>query len=577
MLTPRDYQYHTHDELWRYFEHSTGNPLVLMPTGTGKSIIPAMFIQSALWTYPGTRAALVTHVERLIEQNFAKLLEAWPTAPAGIYSAGLDRRDSTQPIIFGGVQSMYDKAALFGYFDFLFIDEAHLVSPKEAGMYGQLIAGMKAVNPQLKVIGLTATGWRTDNGPLVDGGIFTDVAVDMTTLESWNYFVDAGYLAPLYSKRTNLHISAEGVQMLGNDYNLGQLEKAVDKEHITRQAVAEMKWWGDAENRNCWMTFGVGVNHCEHIAEIMNDMGVPAIAIHSKSKKPGDLINDFARGRWRCAVSMNKLTTGVDIPQIDLIGIMRHTWSSNLWVQMLGRGTRPVYAPGWNLGNWQDRLRAMAASVKPNGCRVCDFARNTENLGPINDPIVPERKRKGKGKGGSYKAAIKVCAKCGEHNHPSRRFCTSCQDEFPLNIRIDSVSSDLDVMVRNPVVQTQAEPIVDRLAVVNVTYAAHQKRNRPDSLRVSYFCKGDGNLPRMFTEYVCLEHVGPARDRAARWWQERCPGSGVPTTVARALEIVRDQPLRVPRRIRVWINPPSNHPEIQSYEYEDDRRIAEHA
>lgn len=565
MLIPRDYQQHAHDELWRYFERDTGNPLVLMPTGTGKSLIPAMFIRSMLFSYPGSRAMLVTHVERLIEQNFEKLLAAWPTAPAGIYSAGLDRRDVGMPIIFGGVQSMYQRAADFGWVDILFIDEAHLVSAKEAGMYGILIAELRAINPRLKIVGLTATGWRSDNGPLVGSGIFTDIAVDMTTLEAWNYFVDAGYLSPLVSKRTNLHLSADGVQMLGNDYNLKQLEGAVDKEHLTRQAVEEMRWWGDTENRNCWMVFGVGVNHCEHVADVLNDMGVPAVAIHSKSKNPGKLIEDFAAGRWRAAVSMNKLTTGVDIPHIDLIGVMRHTMSSNLWVQMLGRGTRPVYAPGWDLGDYRGRLAAIAAGVKPNGCRVCDFARNTENLGPINDPVVPERKKNRKGSG-NRAAPFKVCGKCEEYNHPSARFCKACGDEFPINVYMDGVSSDLEVMVRAPVAVTQPDPIVDRLTVVNVTYNAHRKKNRPDSLRVSYFCKGDGNMPRMYSEYICFEHIGKARDRAEKWWRDRCIDADVPATVDRALQLTDH--LKIPRAVRVWVNPPNNHPEIMDYDYE---------
>lgn len=564
MLIPRDYQHHAFEELWQYFNVSVGNPLVLMPTGTGKSIVPPMFLRAMMEAFPGSRAMLATHVEKLVEQNFAKLLEYWPSAPAGIHSAGLNRRDIGFPIIFGGVQSMYLRAADFGHVDILFIDEAHLVSAKESGMYSTLIAALLAINPKMKIVGLTATGWRSDNGPLVGSGIFTDIAVDMTTLEAWNYFVDAYYLAPLVSKRTHLHISAEGVEMLGADYNLKQLEEKVDKEHLIRQAVEELRWWGDSENRNTWMLFAVGVNHCEHVADILNDMGVSAIAIHSKSKKPADLLRRYAAGEWRAAVSMNKLTTGVDIPHIDLIGMMRHTWSSNLWIQMLGRGARPVYAPGWNLSTWEGRRHAMAASVKPNGCRVCDFVRNTENLGPVNDPIVPERKKDRK-KGGSSRAPFKVCAKCNEYNNAAARFCKACGDEFPLSVYMDGVSSDLDVMVRAPVQETQPDPIVDRLSVVNVTYNTHHKKNKPPSLRVSYFCKGSGNIPRMFSEYICLEHIGTARDKAARWWRDRCTAADVPSTVERALEL-RDH-LRIPRQILVWVNSPTNHPEIQSYEY----------
>lgn len=559
-MRARDYQQHAADAVWDYFVDNSGHPLVLMPTGTGKSIVPPLFIQRMFRAYPGSRVMLATHVETLIAQNFEKLIAFWPTAPAGIFSAGLNRKDVGLPITFGGVQSMWTCPELFGHVDILFIDEAHLVSPKESGMYAALIAGLQKVNPQLKIIGLTATGWRTDNGALVDGGIFTDIAVDMTTTESWNYFVDAGYLSPLYSKRTALHIDADGVAIAGRDYNLKQLAAHVDHEHITRQAIQEMLWWGDTERRDCWMVFATGVNHCEHVRDMLEEYGVNAVAVHSKSKNPDKLLADFKAGRYRAAVSMNKLTTGVDIPQIDLIGVMRHTLSSNLWVQMLGRGTRPVYAPGYDLNDWRGRLAAIAAGPKPNGCRVCDFVRNTENLGPINAPIIPQRRKK---KGGGGAPPIRVCEKCGTYCHPSVRFCTHCGFEFPVRTYMDGVSSDLDVMVRADAPVPQPDPIVERLTVVSVTCNLHRKKNRPNSLRVSYFCKGQGNIPRMFSEYVCFEHIGPARSRAERWWRERCTDFDPPAETARALELERY--LRVPRTIDVWINPPSNHPEINSY------------
>jgi len=69
-------------------------------------------------------------------------------------------------------------------------------------------------------------------------------------------------------------------------------------------------------------------------------------------------------------VNVGVLTTGFDFPEIDLIIMLRPTNSPVLWVQMLGRGTRP-------------------ADGKEN-CMVLDFAGNTPRLGPINDPMIPK-------------------------------------------------------------------------------------------------------------------------------------------------------------------------------------------
>lgn len=555
MLVPRDYQDEAVDAIFDYFNAFDGNPLVLMPTGTGKSVVLGGAGKRMLWQYPGTRIMVATHVEKLIRQNFQKLLQMWPTAPAGIYSAGVGRRDYKDNILFVGIQSAYGCAEIFGRIDVLFIDEAHLVSPKDAGMYATLIEKLRAINPKLKVVGLTATGWRTDNGPLVGGGIFTDVAIDMTTMAAWNWFIDQGYLAPLYSKRTKFELSAEGVGMVGNEYNMAQLQDKVDKEQLSRAAIEEMLHWGG--DRNCWMIFAAGVNHCEHVADLLNEYGVPAVAIHSKSKNPEKLTDAFAAGEYRAAVSMNKLTTGVDVPNIDLIGCMRHTMSSSLWVQMLGRGTRPLYAPGHDLSTKEGRLASMAASDKARGCLVLDFARNTENLGPVNNPIIP-MKRKGK-KGGGGGAPVRACPVCLEYNPAGVRFCQVCHYEFPMKVHMDGTASNLDVMVRDV-----PAPQVDELVVERVTYHVHHKLNKPDSLKVSYFTTNY----RMFNEYICFEHGGGATRRAVNWWAERAqpqPGQPVrmPVSTNEAHALV--DCLRIPKKIRVWVNKKT--PEIMSYVY----------
>lgn len=558
MIIPRDYQHDARNALWQYFETHVGNPLVLMPTGTGKSVVIADFSRSVLHQFPHSRIMCVTHVETLIEQNYAKFLELWPTAPAGIYSAGLNRADRYHQVIFAGIQSVCKKAAEFRWVDLLIIDEAHLVSAKDETMYQAFITALKLINPNVKVIGLTATGWRLGSGDLVGSGIFTDVAIDMTTPAAWNWFIDSGYLVPLSSKKTRFHLNADGVKITGGEYNISQLQEHVDKPQVTRQAVEEIIHWG--HDRNRWMIFGAGINHCEHVCEMLIDHGINAVAIHNKSKKPQDLLQDYKAGHYRAAVSMNKLTTGVDCPEIDLIGILRHTKSSSLWVQMLGRGTRPFYMPGHDLTTVGGRLSSIAAGCKARGCLVLDFARNTEALGPVNDPKIPPKKKNGKG-GGS--APVRACPVCLEYCPASARYCFKCGHEFELKLHIDGEASTLDVMTRH----VQPDPIVEAIEVERVTYQIHQRRNsdKPASLRVSYFAKG---LMRKFEEYVCFEHSGAARNYAIRWWQERAPvelssAVLVPETTVQASKYVEQ--LKIPKQIKVWTN--AVKPKVMSYEY----------
>lgn len=532
----RDYQVAAVQSIFEYFENNTGNPIVAMPTGTGKSVVIADFVRQALMNYPGTRVMKLTHVKELIAQNFDKLLKLWPTAPAGIYSAGLKRKESIYPITFGGVATVAKATAeLFGSTDLLLIDECHLLSPNDATMYQRVIQGLKGINPHLKVIGFTATPYRLGHGMLTDqGGLFTDICFDLTTLEAFNWLLEQGYLSRLVPKRTVAELDVSGVHMHGGEYKLNELQDAVDRDEVTYAAIQEMMAVG--HERKHWLIFASGIEHAIHVTAMLDSMGISAVCVHSKMSD--DLRDNnlrlFTQGKVQAMVNNGILTTGFDYPEIDLIGMLRPTQSPSLWVQMLGRGTRPVYASGFDLEIAEGRLAAIAAGPKPN-CLVLDFAGNTKRLGPINDPVLPRKKSKG---GGT--APVKLCEACGTYNHASVRICSHCGSEFPKEVKIGHNASTEELIA-------DSAPKTEVFKVDRVVYHLHQKEGSPDSLKVSYFCG-----MRMFKEYVCLEHAGYAGKRARDWWRQRALDEP-PETIDEALKSL--DVLRQPTHIRVWLKP----------------------
>ena len=160
-ISLRPYQRASIDALYNYFGTSSGNPLVVLPTGTGKSICLAAFIREAIEAYPDTRILMLTHVKELIQQNFSALLRLWPEAPAGIYSAGLSRRDINAQILFAGIQSIHKHAFRVQRCDLVIIDEAHLLGRADGSMYRAFLTQLNEINAGLlKVIGFTATPYR---------------------------------------------------------------------------------------------------------------------------------------------------------------------------------------------------------------------------------------------------------------------------------------------------------------------------------------------------------------------------------------------------------------------------------
>lgn len=534
----RSYQSEAIRSIWNYFQSGkSGNPVLALPTGTGKSVIIAGFIEGVFKQYPNQKIIMLTHVKELIEQNFNKLKQLWPQAPAGIYSSGLGKKETNAPIIFAGIASVAKKAKLFGKVDLVIIDEVHMVSPSDNTMYQKFLGALRELNPYVKVIGLTATPWRLGHGKITDpishsdGSItpsmFTDICFDITGIESFNRLIAEGFLAPLIPRSTMTKLDVDGVHMRGGEFIQKELQNAVDKMDITVRAVREAMEEG--HDREAWLVFCAGVEHAKNTADVMNDLGVPTVAIHSKmtDAERDQAILDFKAGKYRAVTNNNVLTTGFDHPKIDLILCLRPTASAVLWVQMLGRGTRPY--PG-----------------KEN-CLVLDFANNTKRLGPINDPVTPRRKGQ---KGGS--APVKECPKCHTFQHASARFCSGvdkngmvCDYEFKFETKLKQAASNEDLIKGDL-------PVVEVFEVDHVTFSEHRKVDRPPMMRVSYYCG-----LRLFEEFVCIEHTNFAGKKARDWWRAH-GGTTIPQSTNEALN--QAGTLNIPTHLRIWVN--KKYPEI---------------
>lgn len=559
----RDYQVWGIEAVWDYFHKNDGNPVIAMPTGTGKSHMISGFGVKAMRAYPMTRFMVLTHVKELIQQNFNKFVEAWPTAPAGIYSAGLNKREYHLPITFGGIQSVGKKAHLFGRIDIVFVDECDLVNPSEKTLYAKFIGALKVHNPYLKVIGLTATPWRAGLGAITnEGGLFTDIAVDMTGVDAFNWFIDEGYLCPLVPKPTKLELDVSGVHMRGGEFIEKELQDAVDKQAITQRALHEAMEVGWERKR--WLVFASGVDHAKHIAEELNILGVSARAIYSGMEKDGydrdQVLADHKAGLFTAIVNNNILTTGYDDPQIDFILMLRPTGSSRLWVQMLGRGTRPWYMPNFDLTTKVGRLAAIAASPKQNTL-VMDFAANIRKLGPINDPVIPKQK----GKGPPGEAPVKLCPHCNTYNHATVKYCggkpvthpeynasQGCGYEFVFISKL-KMEASTTALIKGKL----DLPVVESYKVDHITYTLHHKAGSPPMMKATYYC-GLKN----FTDFVCVQHPDGnyAKKRAKDWWAIRS-GDPMPTNTDDALD--QAPALAAPTHLEVWIN--QKYPSIMRY------------
>ena len=416
----RDYQQRALDQLYDWFTRYEGNPCIVLPTGAGKSHVVAALCKDTLTQWPETRILMLTHVKELIEQNLEKLLLHWPNAPVGVYSASVGRKQLGHPITYAGIQSIWRRAEDVGHVDLVVIDEAHLVSHKDTGMYRTFLSELTQINPRLRVVGLTATPFRLGHGLITDPpAIFSPPLIKPASLTE---LIAKGYLAPLKSKTTDVAYDVSGVAKRNGDYVESELQAAVDKEDLNRSVVDEII--ARAENRRHWLCFCTGVEHARHIAAEFLKRGIKARCVTGETAKNerDAIIRAFKAGEIRALTNANVLTTGFDFPDIDLIAMLRPTESPGLYVQMAGRGLRP--------------------KSHTDHCLVLDFAGVVERHGPITAVEPPEKNGNESGR-----APVKKCPQCREIVHAKVKECPACDYEFPPAERtVNLWLRDADIM-----------------------------------------------------------------------------------------------------------------------------------
>jgi len=475
MFDLRPYQRAAIDGLYDYWAAKKGdNPLLVCPTGSGKSLIIAHLVRDAM-SFPGTRVLMLTHVKELLEQNAKELLTLYPEADVGFYSASLKKKTLRHAITFAGIQSIHKRAFdMMPPPDLVIVDECHLIPRSDNTRYNKFLSDLKLANPGVKIVGLTATPYRLDSGWLHkgEGAIFDGIAYDIPIAD----LMEQGFLAPVVSKAGARKIDLTNVGHRGGEFIESELAKAASDPELVRETVAEIVEYG--AERKAWLIFACGVIHANMLRDEFEALGVEAHVVTGGDgmTERTEKIERFRRGDYRCLINVNVLTTGFNVPHVDLVALVRATESAGLYVQIVGRGTR--IAPG------------------KQDCLVLDYGENVIRHGFI-DKVRP--KIKGKVEDGT--APCKECPSCQTIQHAAMRNCIECGYAFPPPVLNHGNRAYSGAMIST---QVQAEWV----AVDDVGYSKWRKEGKPDSIRVTYYC----GLIKI-SEWICPDHGGYAAER----------------------------------------------------------------
>jgi DNA repair protein RadD len=497
MIELRPYQQAAKAAVYEHLRTRDDNPCVVIPTAGGKTPIMASICKDAIGLWNG-RVLVLAHVKELLEQTADKLTKICPEVRFGVYSAGLKRRDTDHQVIVAGIQSVYQRACELGAFDLILIDEAHLVPQEGDGMYRQFLADARVVNPNVRMIGFTATPFRMKTGPIcTPDGFLNTICYEIGVRE----LIRDGYLCPLVTKAGRTKVDTGALHVRGGEFVADEVENLMDQDALVEAACAEII--EHTHGRRACLIFASGIHHGEHIVKLLAQKhGVECGFVCGDTGERDALLRRFRQGELKYLCNVNVLTTGFDATNIDCVVLLRPTLSPGLYYQMLGRGFR--LHPG--------KL----------DCLVLDFGGNVLRHGPADQLQPPDAKR-----AGDRPAPAKECPECQAVIAAGYATCPHCGHAFPPPQRRkhDSTASEAGILSRQ--VKTT------RYAVQDVRYSVYTRRDHATrSMRVDYKI----GWQKYKSEWVCFEHDGYARHRAVHWWQRRSPDP-VPDTAEDAVAI----------------------------------------
>jgi len=510
----RDYQQAAVDAVYGYLREHDGNPCIVLPVGSGKSWVIAQMATDTVSRWGG-RALIVTHSAELVEQDADKILRLCPDLDLGIYCAGMRQRATSSAVICASIQSIYRRACELGPFDLVIVDEAHCIPVEGEGMYRTFLKEARVVNPRLRLIGATATPFRTSSGALCGPDrLLNDVCCDVGLRE----LIVAGYLSPLVSKNSLVRVDVGGLHVRAGEFVSSEVEQLMDQDALVEAACAEIVQ--HTQDRQACLIFSAGVQHGRHVARVLAEKhGVECGFVSAETPRaerdellarfrgearPGLFTGEPLKYLSNCAI----LTTGVDVPRLDAIAILRPTMSPGLLVQMIGRGTR--LHPG-----------------KAN-CLVLDFGGNLLRHVPVDQIRIREVASNGSGQ-----APAKECPECHSVIAAGYTVCPDCGHVFPAREKANhEPTASTEGVLSGQVMDTT-------YTVRDVFYSVHTKRgadeDAPKTMRVTY----QVGWHQYQNEWVCLEHQGYARWRGEQWWRARSHDP-VPNTVQQAVDIANN-------------------------------------
>jgi superfamily II DNA or RNA helicase len=315
----------------------TRRPAVVLPTGTGKTVVFAKLVDMV--REAGGRAGVMAHRTELLQQAIDKIHDVSPSMRVGVYQG--DRREirGVDAVVcsVGSLTRAERRAELRrAGLSLMIVDECHHAT---ATTYRRTLEDLGAYaepdDPRgTYAAGVTATMIRGDGVAL--GHVWQDVVYRQDILT----MVRQGFLCPPKGLRVRIAgLDLRKVAGSAGDYQDGALGRAM-ADALAPEAIARAV--DERARDRVGLVFTPTVSLAYDVARALNDVGLSAVAVDggTDDDRRAAAVDDFRAGRVRWLANCGLFTEGTDLPMANCVVNARPTSSVGLYMQMAGRGLR---------------------------------------------------------------------------------------------------------------------------------------------------------------------------------------------------------------------------------------------
>jgi DNA repair protein RadD len=404
MLKLRYYQNDAVNAAIDWVKSTKESCIIELPTGAGKSLVCSALANELHKISNGKHILCLVPSRELLQQNAEKL--RMTGSNVSLFSASVGETCLKNAMVIGTPVSVKNQIHRFGSkFCAVILDEAHKISPTVKSIIDSLLL----VNPNLRVIGMTASPYRLSQGYIfaidANGKMLDDTQAKEPYFKRLVYRLDArelieqGFLSNPVIGATNAHYDTSGLTQnkMGN-FDSATVDKAfIGKGRLTSLIVADAV--EKSQGRKGVMIFAATIQHAHEVMESLPRCLSQIVTGETPANERAEILFLFKSGAIKYLVNVAVLTTGFDAPNCDTIAILRATESISLLQQIIGRGLRICEGK--------------------SDCLVLDYAGNIERHCPDGDVFNPEIKASG---GGETGVPVKAkCPSCNGVNEFSKR------------------------------------------------------------------------------------------------------------------------------------------------------------